>query len=346
MKEVLNDIERWRAAGEKVAIARVVGTEGSSPRDPGATMAVSERGEVAGSVSGGCVEGAVVTEALKVLAGERERGVITFGYSDDEAFAVGLTCGGTIHLFIEPIEWTALDDDLVAGLRADRAQALATVIEGPGIGSRLLLTQSSASSQGTLGNDELDRVVGRDARGELESGTTTVRHYGPCGEAREESVSVFIESFVPAPHMLVFGAVDFTGALVKVAKILGYRVTVCDAREVFATARRFPEADEVVVDWPHRLLEREGPTLGPRDAVCVLTHDHKFDIPAIVAALATDVGYLGAMGSRRTHAERSERLRAEGVDDAGIDRIMAPIGLDLGGRTPEETAISICAEII
>ncbi len=219
------------------------------------------------------------------------------------------------------------------------------MIEGPGRGAKLLVGPDR-EPLGTLGDADLDRVVGRDALGELAAGTTVVRHYGEHGEAREQAVSVFIESFAPPPRMLIFGAVDFTKALVKVAKVLGYRVTVCDAREVFATRRRFPEADEVVVDWPHRLLEREGPTLGPRDAVCVLTHDHKFDIPAIVAALRTDVGYLGAMGSRRTHAERVERLRAEGVDQAGIDRIMAPIGLDLGGRTPEETAISICAEII
>jgi xanthine dehydrogenase accessory factor len=189
-------------------------------------------------------------------------------------------------------------------------------------------------------------VAARDALGELESGTTGVRHYGEHGEARERTVSVFVESFAPPPRMLVFGAVDFTKSLVRVAKVLGYRVTVCDAREVFATRRRFPDADEVVVDWPHRFLEKVGPTLGPRDAICVLTHDHKFDVPAIVAALGTDVGYLGAMGSRRTHAERVDRLRSEGVSDADLSRIMAPIGLDIGSRTPEETAISICAEII
>ena len=230
-------------------------------------------------------------------------------------------------------------------LRANEPVALVTVIEGPGRGAKLLVGPDR-EPLGSLGDPDLDRVVGRDALGELAAGTSVVRHYGEHGEAREEAVSVFIESFAQPPRMLIFGAVDFTKALVKVAKVLGYRVTVCDAREVFATRRRFPEADDVVVDWPHRLLEREGSTLGARDAVCVLTHDHKFDIPAIVAALRTDVGYLGAMGSRRTHDERIERLRAEGVDDAGIDRIMAPIGLDLGGRTPEETAISICAEII
>jgi len=240
---------------------------------------------------------------------------------------------------------TALFDTFEAAVRDNRPVALATLIEGPHLGAKVLVSPDF-DPMGTLGDPDLDRVVARDARGELEAGTTIVRHYGEHGEARERTVSVFIESFAPPPRMLIFGAVDFTKALVKVAKVLGYRITVCDARQVFATRRRFPDADEIVVDWPHRLLEREGATLGPRDAVCVLTHDHKFDIPAIVAALRTDVGYLGAMGSRRTHADRVERLRAEGVDDAGIARILAPIGLDLGGRTPEETAISICAEII
>ena len=240
---------------------------------------------------------------------------------------------------------TALFDTFEAAVRDNRPVALATLIEGPHLGAKVLVSPDF-DPMGTLGDPDLDRVVARDARGELEAGTTIVRHYGEHGEARERTVSVFIESFAPPPRMLIFGAVDFTKALVKVAKVLGYRITVCDAREVFATRRRFPDADKIVVDWPHRLLEREGATLGPRDAVCVLTHDHKFDIPAIVAALGTDVGYLGAMGSRRTHADRVERLRAEGVDDAGIARILAPIGLDLGGRTPEETAISICAEII
>ena len=235
---------------------------------------------------------------------------------------------------------------LAESLRADRPVAVATVIEGPNLGAKLLLSTDDDEVLGSLGDPDLDRVVARDARGELAAGVTIVRHYGEHGEARERAVAVFIESFAPPPQMLVFGAVDFTAALATMGKTLGYRVTVCDAREVFATERRFPMADEVVVDWPNRLLERVGDRLGPRDAVCVLTHDAKFDVPAIMAALATDVGYLGAMGSRRTHAQRVERLREEGVDEAGIARVRAPIGLDLGARTPEETAVSICAEII
>jgi xanthine dehydrogenase accessory factor len=227
----------------------------------------------------------------------------------------------------------------------DRPVALATVVEGRGVGAKMLVAPD-AEPQGSLGGTDLDRVVARDALAELDAGRSGVRHYGPAGEARMDDVVVFIESFAPPPRMLIFGAVDFTAALVRVAKVLGYRVTVCDAREVFATRQRFPLADDVVVDWPHRLLEEVGPSLGPRDAVCVLTHDAKFDVPAIVTALRTGVGYIGAMGSRRTAAEREERLREEGVGDDGLARLMAPIGLDLGGRTPEETAISICAEII
>ena len=237
--------------------------------------------------------------------------------------------------------WETLRD----ALRAEEPVALVTQVEGPNPGAKLLVRQG-VPPIGSLGDPELDRVVARDALGELQSGFTGVRHYGPKGEANETSVAVFIESYAPPPRMLIFGAVDFTAALTRVAKILGYRVTVCDAREVFATKARFPFADEVVVDWPNRLLDEMGSTLGPRDAICVLTHDAKFDVPAIVSALKTDVGYIGVMGSRRTHDDRTRRLREVGVDDAGLDRLMSPIGLDLGARTPEETAVSIVAEII
>lgn len=230
-------------------------------------------------------------------------------------------------------------------VRAENPVALATVIEGPNIGAKLLL-RPGHDPLGSLGNADLDRVVVRDGLGELAAGQTLVRHYGASGEAREETVSVFIESFAPPPQMLIFGAVDFTAALARVGKVLGYRVTVCDARPVFATRQRFPSADDVVVDWPHRLLEKVGATLGPRDAVCVLTHDPKFDVPALIEALKSPVGYLGAMGSRRTHADRTRRLVEEGVSEAELARIHSPIGLDLGARTPEETAVSICAEII
>jgi len=236
---------------------------------------------------------------------------------------------------------------LAAAIRAEDPVALATLVEGPEelVGGKLIVRPGS-SALGTLGDPDLDRVVTRDALGELAAGLTVTRHYGRHGEARQREVSIFIESFAPPPRMIIFGAVDFTAALAKVAKILGYRVTVCDARPVFATHGRFPMADEVVVDWPNRYLAKVGGELGPRDAVCVLTHDPKFDVPAIVAALETDIGYLGAMGSRRTHEDRVSRLRDAGVSDAELERVMAPIGLDIGARTPEETAVSICAEMI
>jgi xanthine dehydrogenase accessory factor len=361
MREIVEDVARWREQGLRVALARVVDVVGSSPRDPGAAMAVNERGEVAGSVSGGCVEGAVVTEALAALESGTPR-LCTFGYSDEEAFAVGLTCGGTLRVLVHT-EVPPGFEELRAALRAEEPVALATVVgrEGPaaeGVAAaenaveppfRLgatMLVRPGREPVGTLGAAELDRVVERDALGALAAGQSRSRHYGPQGEARRGDVGVFIEAFAPPPRMVVFGAVDFTAALARVAKVLGYRVTVCDARPVFATPARFPMADEVVVEWPERYLAKVGPALGPRDAVCVLTHDPKFDVPAIRAALETRVGYLGAMGSRRTHQERTERLRAAGVPEHELARVMGPIGLDIGARTPEETAISICGEII
>ena len=246
----------------------------------------------------------------------------------------------------------ALFDILRQSLRDEQPVALVTVIAGPSLGAKLLV-RPDHEPVGSLGHPALDRVAARDALAELEAGRSSVRHYGAEGQANPETqpgvevVSVFAESFAPPPRMLIFGAVDFTAALGRVAKVLGYRVVVCDARAVFATVARFPMADEVVVDWPHRLLERVGPTLGPRDAVCVLTHDPKFDVPAIQGALATDVGYIGVMGSRTTHARRLERLAAVGIEDKeDLARLMSPIGLDIGARSPEETAVSICAEII
>ena len=255
----------------------------------------------------------------------------------------------------------SLYDSVRDSIRAEEPVALATVVEItdpadweiplasgeelPPLGAKLVVRPGGPGG-GTTGDPDLDRVVARDALGSLESGLSATRHYGRRGQANQREVAVFIEAFVPPPQMVIFGAVDFTAALARVAKVLGYRVTVCDARPVFATPARFPMADEVVVDWPDRHLERVGAELGPRDAVCVLTHDPKFDVPAIQAALRTRVGYLGAMGSRRTHADRTRRLLEAGAEPGELDRVMGPIGLDIGARTPEETAVSICAEII
>jgi xanthine dehydrogenase accessory factor len=344
MLEILAGLEAWRRSGEPTVLARVVDVDGSGPRLPGAAMAVNPRSEVLGSLTGGCIESAVVTEALDLLAARPPTARLrTFGYSDDDAFSVGLTCGGTVHVFLELLDW-ALFDEVRRAVAERRPLAVATVVDGPGTGCRLVIGSDGPSA--TLGDADLDRVVARDAHGELEAGRSSVRHYGPQGQAGEATVAVFVDSFAPPPNMLVFGAVDFTASLVRVAKLLGYHVTVCDAREVFATRARFPEADEVLVDWPNRILDAIGPSLTPRDAVCILTHDHKFDVPAVLSALRTDVGYIGVMGSRRTHAERVARLHEAGVEEAELGRLMAPIGLDLGARTPDETAVAICAEII
>ncbi len=319
-------------------------------------MAVNDLGEVAGSVSGGCVEGAVVAEALALLEASgaaMQPRLVTFGYSDDEAFAVGLTCGGTIHLFLATYDPASdLATTLSGRLRQDQPVALCTVIDGANAGAAMIVTPLAAPV-GTLGDPELDRIVARDSLAELEAARSGIRHYGPHGETTPEDLDdaqtqrVFVESFAQPPQMWIFGAVDFTAALAKVAKVLGYRVVVCDAREVFATRRRFPMADEVLVTWPTPVFEARGTQLGTRDAVCILTHDPKFDVPAVIGALATNAGYIGVMGSRTTHAKRMERLAQAGVTDpVDVDRLMSPVGLDIGARTPEETAISICAEII
>ncbi len=241
---------------------------------------------------------------------------------------------------------------LSSALRASLPVALVTVVRsragGAQLGAKLLVEGSGGERVlGSLGQPDLDRVVANDARAALARGLSLTRHYGPAGEARRDEVEVFVESFAPPPRLVIFGAVDFTAALAGAGKLLGFQVTVCDARPVFATPQRFPAADEVVVEWPDRLLERLGPELGPRDAVCILTHDIKFDVPAVMGALATAVGYIGAMGSRRTHEERTRRLLQAGAKPEELAaRVMSPIGLDIGARTPAETAISICAEII
>jgi xanthine dehydrogenase accessory factor len=265
--------------------------------------------------------------------------------SDDDAFAVGLTCGGTIEVFVEPVSaatWPELAD-LAAAIDAGELVAVATIVRGDGpVGRHLVVSPTGVT--GSLGDDYLDHVVADVARGLLESGVTRTVQVGSEGRRKAEELDVFVASHAPPPRLIVFGAIDFAAALVRVGKLLGFQVVVCDAREVFATERRFPEADEVVVDWPHRWLATQ--QIDARTAICVLTHDPKFDVPALEVALRTAAGYVGALGSRRTHVDRLERLREAGLTEAELDRLHSPIGLDLGARTPEETAISIAAEIV
>jgi len=343
MRDVLEPLLEWYDRGEPVGLATVVRTFRSAPRDPGAAMAVGGE-QVVGSVSGGCVEGAVYDVALEVVADGRPR-LETYGVSDDDAFAVGLTCGGILHVFVEPVTSATYPElrDVAASIRAGDPVAVATAVAGPGIiGAHLAIWPDRVA--GTLGGERLDDAVIDDARGMLAQGATGERRYGPDGERRLDDRSVFVQSFAPAPRMYVFGAIDFARAVAQIGKFLGYRVTVCDARPVFATPRRFPEADEVVVEWPHRFLE--SCEVDDRTVICVLTHDPKFDVPLLQVALRGPAAYIGAMGSRRTHDVRLAQLREAGVTDAALDRIAAPIGLDIGARTPEETAVSIAAELI
>jgi xanthine dehydrogenase accessory factor len=318
VRDVLETLERWTAEGTPVAIATVVGTERSAPRDPGAALVVSAEGQVAGSVTGGCVEPAVYGEAREVLAGGAPR-LKTYGIADDEAFEVGLPCGGTVQIFVD-----RLDPELVApiadAVREERPIALEIRITGEDAGAK--------------------RLVGPEDEGPA----AELLARGETGIVDTPEGQLFVSSFAPRPNMYVFGAIDHAAALATIGRYLGFRVTVCDARSKFVTPERFPDVDELVVEWPDKFLERA--PVDERTAICVLTHDHKFDVPALKVALRSPAGYIGAMGARRTNAERAERLRAEGVTDEELARIHAPIGLKIGSRSPEEVAVAIAAEIV
>ncbi len=374
MREVLDELVEWWRAGESVGVGTVVATFQSAPRPAGASMLVGPDGTAVGSVSGGCVEGAVFELGQEVVTSGRpvlER----YGVSDDDAFAVGLTCGGILDVWVEKVDRTSFPElgEVADDVAAGRPVAVATVIEHPDrawLGRRLVVrpddptgtvrdemvvpspvsaTTSSRTTGVWLGSQRADDAVRDDALGLLAAGHNATLTYGPDGERRGEGMRVFVWAFAPKPRMLVFGAIDFAAALARVGSFLGYHVTVCDARPVFATRTRFPEADEVVVDWPHRYLAAEvaAGRVDARTVITVLTHDPKFDVPLLEVALRLpDIAYVGAMGSRRTHDDRLARLRAAGLAPEEIARLASPIGLDLGARTPEETAISIAAEII
>jgi xanthine dehydrogenase accessory factor len=348
VRDILDTIAKWWAEDETFALATVVSTFRSAPRDPGAALAVEDGGEVIGSVSGGCVEGAVYELATEVTANGQSV-LQRYGFSDDDAFAVGLTCGGIIDIFVEQVSKTTFPElgDIHEAVGRGEPVAVATVISGPGrTGARRVIWGDAARpATGSLGSGErLDSAVDDDIRGMLAQGLTGIRRYGEHGERLGDELAVFVNSFAPPPRMYVFGAIDFAAAVARIGKFLGYHVTVCDARPVFATRARFPDADQVVVDWPHRFLA--GVEADARTVICVLTHDPKFDVPVLEVALRTPAGYVGAMGSRRTHEDRTERLREIGLSEAELARLRSPIGLDLGARTPEETAVSIAAELI
>lgn len=350
MREVLKDLGAAVAAGRTVGLGTVVRTYRSAPRPAGAAMMVDSDGTAVGSVSGGCVEGALYELATDVMATGAPI-LQRYGITDTDAFEVGLTCGGILDVFVEAVSQQSFPElpRVLADVDAGLPVALVTVIEHPDpvwLGRHLVV--HSDGFTGSLGSARADHAVSDDVQGLLAAGRNTTLMYGPDGERRGDGMRVFVVSFAPQPRMLVFGAIDFAAAVARQGSFLGYRVTVCDARAVFATKARFPVADEVVVEWPHRYLQAqvEAGAVDSRTVICVLTHDPKFDVPLLEVALRHDVAYVGAMGSRRTHTDRMARLREAGMSEAELDRLSSPIGLDLGSRTPEETAVSIAAEII
>ncbi|MFJ9584119.1 XdhC family protein [Streptomyces acidicola] len=361
MLDIAEELHRWVGQGRDFAVATVVAVDGSAPRRPGAALAVDTDGTAIGSVSGGCVEGAVYDLCTQALQ-DGEPVLERFGYSDEDAFAVGLTCGGTIDVLVMPVRSgdrarPVLASALSAAARGEAA-AVARVVAGPpDLLGRGLLVRALVRSEGAYGgaregayeggfgaHPELDRTVAAEAGAFLDAGRTGTLEIGEQGSRCGAPLTLLVESSVPPPRMIVFGAIDFASALVRIGKFLGYHVTVCDARPVFTTAARFPEADEVVVEWPHTYLERT--SVDARTVLCVLTHDAKFDVPLLRLALRLPVAYIGAMGSRRTHLDRNRRLREAGVTERQLARLRSPIGLDLGARTPEETALSIASEIV
>ncbi|GHG43561.1 MULTISPECIES: XdhC family protein [Streptomyces] len=344
MLDIAEELHRWVEQGRDFAVATVVAVGGSAPRQPGAALAVDSEGTAIGSVSGGCVEGAVY-ELCRTALDDGKVVVERFGYSDEDAFAVGLTCGGIIDILVTPVRGGVFPAALAAAVSGEAA-ALARIVSGPEdlLGAALLVHPDGAYEGRLGGHPELDRTAAAEARALLDAGRTGTVEIGEDGSRCGRPLTLLVESSVPAPRMIVFGAIDFASALVRVGKFLGYHVTVCDARPVFATKLRFPEADEIVVAWPHRYLEST--EVDARTVLCVLTHDAKFDVPLLQAALRLPVAYVGAMGSRRTHEDRNKRLREVGVTELELARLRSPIGLDLGARTPEETALSIGAEIV
>ncbi|MEV2190024.1 XdhC/CoxI family protein [Streptomyces phaeochromogenes] len=349
MLDIGEELHGWAEEGRDFAVATVVAVGGSAPRGPGAALAVDSEGTVIGSVSGGCVEGAVYELCQQALA-DGESVLERFGYSDEDAFAVGLTCGGIIDILVTPVRATAPARTVFRSALSASAQgeptAFARVVRGPAelMGQALLVRPDGSYEGGLGGHPELDRTAAAQAHAMLDNGSTGTIELAADGSHCPGGITLLVESSVPPPRMIVFGAIDFASALVRVGKFLGYHVTVCDARPVFATRARFPDADDIVVDWPHRYLRRT--TTDARTVLCVLTHDAKFDVPLLKEALRMPVAFVGAMGSRRTHTDRERRLREVGLTERELARLSSPIGLDLGARTPEETALSIAAEIV
>ncbi len=327
MKDVLAEVEAWVQRGDKIALATVVDVQRSAPRAPGAKMAINDRGEIAGGVSGGCVEGSVVEIAESVLLGGPPR-LARFGIADADAWGIGLPCGGEIDVWVEAYRHGRFAAIAASGGRA----AEVTLLEGPTAGAKLLLEADGARA-GSLGAPGLDDHAIGLASELLWSGTSARRG------------GIFVDVVAPAPRLVLFGAVDMAAPLCELARATGWRPFVVDPRARFATRERFPGAEEVIVAWPEEAFARLG-GIDRATSIVVLTHDPKLDDAALMIALRSPAPFIGAMGSRRAQAARQERLLAAGLAEEALERLSAPVGLDLGAIAREETAISILAEVI
>ena len=335
----------WLREGRRVVAGLLVDVDGSAPLDVGASMYVDEQGGIEGSITGGCVEGAVAEAAMEILQTNGEPRLVTYGISDELAGTVGLMCGGIVHIFIHELRGDAREAALrdLEAIVEERPAALITLLDGDNAGAKMYVDDEGVT--GSLGvGPLLDANAEREGRGLLHEGRSSLRNFGTDGASLGSGMRVYIAVHAEPPRMIVFGAIDFSSALAPLAKGLGYRVTIADPRRAFLASKRFSAYAETVVGWPDKVLE--GIELGPRDVVLVFTHDSKLDVPAVQAALATDAGYIGALGSRRTTEDRNRRLREVGVTEEEIARIHAPCGLDIGASTVEETAVAVLAEII
>jgi xanthine dehydrogenase accessory factor len=338
MREVLPEIERWRMAGDPIAIATVIETWGSAPRQVGAKMAMTPSGSIAGSVSGGCVESAVFEAATRVLESGTPRR-LRFGVADDKAWEVGLACGGEISVFVEPLDGE-LFEPLRAAFESRATGAVATVVEGPaGLLAKKLVLASDGASASNL-PEPLAHAAEAAARTAIGDTTSRLVMLSPEGLPCE----MFIEAVSPPPTLVMIGGVHIAVALTALARALGYLTVVIDPRETFASAARFPHADVLLSAWPDQGLDQLG--LDTSTAVAVLTHDPKFDDPALRHALPSDAFYVGALGSQKTQEKRKRRLLESGLAERDLARLHAPIGLDLKGRSPEEIALAVMAEIV
>jgi xanthine dehydrogenase accessory factor len=338
VRELVTALDEWAVDDPEVAVATVVRTSGSTPRPVGARMAISRDGRMAGSVSGGCLEAAVVEEARATLEGRARPRLLHYGISDELGWEVGLACGGSVDVLLHTVRWDGTDaalGALRAALDEERPVALLTVVGGDGAG-RSAAVHGDGRLAGTLGSPALDAAAAGAVAGRLDSGLPGVEEI--------DGIPVYVEPHVPAPLLAVVGAVHIAMALTRLARVLGHRVVVIDPRGAFLTPERFPDADRLVARWPDEALPEL--RLGPRDAAVCLSHDPKFDEPTLDCLLRSQVGYIGAIGSRSTHAKRVARLRDAGVGDADIARIHGPVGLDLGARTPEEIALAILGEVV